>query len=85
MTGASSGIGRAIAETYAAAGAVVLLTHRDSPGRAREAADAIAMDGGRALVRQADLATRAAIASATSRARSGDARCVSNTTAPSAA
>ena len=60
MTGASSGIGRAVAEAYAAEGAVVLLTHRDSPGRAREVADAIAADGGRALVRQADLATRAA-------------------------
>jgi len=60
VTGASSGIGRAVAEAYAAEGAVVLLTHRDSPGRAREVADAIAMDGGRALVRHADLATRAA-------------------------
>jgi 3-oxoacyl-[acyl-carrier protein] reductase len=36
----------------------VLLTHRSSPERAREAADAIAAGGGRALVRQADLATR---------------------------
>jgi 3-oxoacyl-[acyl-carrier protein] reductase len=36
----------------------VLLTHRDSPGRASEVADAIASRGGRALVRQADLATR---------------------------
>ena len=53
MTGASSGIGRAIAETYAAEGAVVLLTHRESPERAREVADAIG-----ASVRQADLATR---------------------------
>ena len=53
MTGASSGIGRAIAEAYAAAGAVVLLTHRDSPERAREVADAIG-----ARIRQADLATR---------------------------
>ena len=60
MTGASSGIGRAIAEAYAAEGAVVLLTHRDSPGRAREVADAIATGGGRTLVRQADLATRGA-------------------------
>ena len=60
MTGASSGIGRAIAETYAAAGAVVLLTHRDSSDRAHEVADAIATDGGRALVRQADLVTRGA-------------------------
>ena len=37
---------------------MVLLTHRDSPERAREVADAIASRGGRALVRQADLATR---------------------------
>jgi 3-oxoacyl-[acyl-carrier protein] reductase len=36
----------------------VLLTHRASPERAREVADAIAARGGRAHVRQADLATR---------------------------
>jgi 3-oxoacyl-[acyl-carrier protein] reductase len=58
VTGASSGIGRAIAEAYADAGAVVLLTHRASPERAREVAGAIAARGGRASVRQADLATR---------------------------
>jgi 3-oxoacyl-[acyl-carrier protein] reductase len=60
VTGASSGIGRAIAETFAAQGATVLLTHRASPERAREVADAIAGRGGRALVAQADLATREA-------------------------
>jgi 3-oxoacyl-[acyl-carrier protein] reductase len=53
VTGASSGIGRAIAEAYAAAGADVLLTHRDSHERAQQVADAIG-----ARVRQADLATR---------------------------
>jgi 3-oxoacyl-[acyl-carrier protein] reductase len=60
VTGASSGIGRAIAETFAAQGATVLLTHRASPERAREVADAIVGRGGRALVAQADLGTRGA-------------------------
>jgi 3-oxoacyl-[acyl-carrier protein] reductase len=58
VTGASSGIGRAIAETFAAEGASVLLTHRASPDRAREVARVISARGGRAFVGQADLATR---------------------------
>jgi 3-oxoacyl-[acyl-carrier protein] reductase len=60
VTGASSGIGRAIAETFAAHGAAVLLTHRASPERAGEIAEAIAARGGLGLVAQADLGTREA-------------------------
>jgi 3-oxoacyl-[acyl-carrier protein] reductase len=60
VTGASSGIGRAIAETFAAQGATVLLTHHASRERAREVAEAITARGGRALVAQADLGTREA-------------------------
>jgi len=46
VTGASSGIGRAIAETYAAAGAEVLITHRASPERAQAVAEARGRLGG---------------------------------------
>ncbi len=60
VTGASSGIGRAIALACAAHGAAVLLTHRDSPGPADEVVAAIEAAGGTAHLARADLATRAA-------------------------
>ena len=60
VTGASSGIGRAIAETFASEGATVLLTYRASFDSAREVADEISARGGRALIAQADLGTREA-------------------------
>jgi 3-oxoacyl-[acyl-carrier protein] reductase len=69
VTGASSGIGRAIAETFAAQGATVLLTHRASPERAREVAETITARGGRALVAQADLGTREACEGLVAQAR----------------
>jgi 3-oxoacyl-[acyl-carrier protein] reductase len=56
VTGASSGIGAAIAEAFGAAGATVLLTHRDSEVEA----SAVAERSGRAMVAQADLGTRGA-------------------------
>ena len=55
VTGASSGIGAAIAEAFGGAGATVLLTHRDSA----EEASVVAERTGHALVAQADLGTRA--------------------------
>jgi 3-oxoacyl-[acyl-carrier protein] reductase len=59
VTGASSGIGAAIAEAFGGAGATVLVTHRDSAEAASEVAERIARLGGRALLAQADLGTRA--------------------------
>jgi 3-oxoacyl-[acyl-carrier protein] reductase len=60
VTGASSGIGAAIAETFGGEGATVLVTHRDSPDAAAEVARRIERLGGRAQIAQADLRTRAA-------------------------
>jgi 3-oxoacyl-[acyl-carrier protein] reductase len=59
VTGASSGIGAAIAEAFAAAGATVLLTYRRSEAAAGAVADRITAGGGRAIVARADLGTRA--------------------------
>ena len=59
VTGASSGIGAAIAEAFGGAGATVLVTHRDSAEGASEIAERIARLGGRALVAQAELGARA--------------------------
>jgi 3-oxoacyl-[acyl-carrier protein] reductase len=58
VTGGSSGIGAAIAEGIAAAGATVLLTYRRSEAAAVAVADGITAHGGRALVARADLGTR---------------------------
>jgi 3-oxoacyl-[acyl-carrier protein] reductase len=64
VTGASSGIGAAIAQAFGAAGATVLLTHRDSKREAGAVAEPIG-----ALVAQADLSTRAACEALVSEAR----------------
>ena len=69
VTGASSGIGAAIAAVYGGAGATVLVTHRNSAERASAVAERIAGAGGRALVAQADLATRDACEALVAEAR----------------
>jgi 3-oxoacyl-[acyl-carrier protein] reductase len=59
VTGASSGIGAAIAEALGGAGATVLVAHRDSAEGAAAVAERISASGARALVAQADLGLRA--------------------------
>src|SRR5688572_15688327 len=69
VTGASSGIGAAIAETFGGAGAAVLVTHRDSADGAAEVAQRIERVGGSAQIAQADLGTRPACEALVAQAR----------------
>jgi 3-oxoacyl-[acyl-carrier protein] reductase len=61
VTGASRGIGRAIAECLAASDASVVINHRDSAVQATEVVAAIERAGGRAVAIQADVAKIAEI------------------------
>jgi len=56
VTGASSGIGEAIAKRFAAEGAEVIVNYRSSADRARQVVDAITAAGGQAHALQADIA-----------------------------
>jgi 3-oxoacyl-[acyl-carrier protein] reductase len=69
VTGASSGIGAAIAEAFGGAGAAVLVTHRDSADGASAVAERVARLGGSALVAQADLGARGACEGLVAQAR----------------
>src|SRR5918994_3338926 len=69
VTGASSGIGAAIAEAFGGAGATVLVTHRDSAEGASAVAERVARLGGSAEVAQADLGTRGACEALAAQAR----------------
>ncbi len=60
VTGAGAGIGRAIAETFAACGAAVVLAERDA-ARAKAVADAIAASGGRGLAVVGDVTQQPAV------------------------
>src|SRR5918994_619431 len=69
VTGASSGIGAAIAEALGGAGAEVLVTHRDSAEGASAVAERIQRLGGSAQVAQADLGSRAGCEALVAQAR----------------
>lgn len=62
VTGASSGIGRAIALAYAKAGACVVVNHLGNAQAAAEVVAQIAADGGRALAVEADVSRADAVA-----------------------
>jgi 3-oxoacyl-[acyl-carrier protein] reductase len=61
ITGASRGIGRAIADRLAAAGAAVVVNHRASAEQAAGTVAAIESAGGRALAVQADVGSVAGV------------------------
>jgi 7-alpha-hydroxysteroid dehydrogenase len=67
ITGAGAGIGRAIAETFAAAGAAVMVTDRDA-ATALAVATAITKSGGRAVGAACDVTREADLAGAVTRA-----------------
>lgn len=63
VTGASRGIGRAIAEAFAAEGADVAICHDDDPDGAREVVEAVAARGRRVLSVRCDVSDTAAVRS----------------------
>ena len=56
VTGASRGIGRAIAERLAKSGASVIVNYSTSAGEAQKTVDAIKASGGKAAAIKADMA-----------------------------
>jgi citronellol/citronellal dehydrogenase len=68
ITGASRGIGHAIALRYAAAGANIVAASKDSPENLREAADQITASGGQVLALDCDVCDYHAIKQAVAQA-----------------
>jgi len=68
VTGASRGIGAAIAKRLAKEGADVALTYSSSPDRARQVVEELLKEGGRALAIRADAADQPAVRAAVQQA-----------------
>lgn len=68
VTGASRGIGAAIAKRLASEGAAVAITYSSSPERAEEVVGEITQAGGRAIAIKADAASQDAVRSAVQQA-----------------
>jgi 3-oxoacyl-[acyl-carrier protein] reductase len=68
VTGASRGIGAAIARRLAKEGAEVAITYSSSPDRAQQVVDEIAKEGGKALAIKADAVDQAAVRAAVQQA-----------------
>ncbi len=68
VTGASRGIGAAIAKRLAKEGAAVAITYSASPDRAQEVVEGIAQEGGKAIAIKADAADQAAVRAAVQQA-----------------
>lgn len=71
VTGAASGIGRAIAETLAAAGARVAINHLRRPDDAAAVADRIRAAGGTAMVVEADVTAASQVATMVAQTEQG--------------
>ncbi len=67
ITGSSRGIGRAIAIAFARAGADVIVTYKESSGRASEVIGEISSLGRKALLVKLDVASRTSVAEAFAR------------------
>src|SRR3569833_1859339 len=68
ITGASRGIGAAIAKRLAKDGADVAITYSSSPERAQQVCEEIMKDGGKALAIKADAAEHSAVRAAVGQA-----------------
>jgi len=61
VTGAATGIGRAIVERFGASGANVVIDHRNQPDEAAEVVAQVQRDGGTALAVSSDITDEAAV------------------------